>query len=84
MQEYKANGVDVRGVSSQNEVGDGYYDYYHINSCGYSPEEELKFVVNNLGPTLRNSEFSNIPIMIAEDQRSQMPQLPKTVSKNRS
>ncbi|PSN49700.1 putative glucosylceramidase 4 [Blattella germanica] len=48
LQAFKNEGIDVWGVSSQNEPGDGYYAYFGINSCGYSPQEELNFIVNNL------------------------------------
>ena len=77
---YKINGIDVWGVSSQNEPGDGYYVYFGINSCGYSPEEELNFIINNLGPTLRKNGFGNINIMAAEEQRPEIAYWTNNVS----
>ncbi|KAJ9589458.1 hypothetical protein L9F63_017319 [Diploptera punctata] len=76
---YKNNGIDIWGVSSQNEPGDGYYVSFGINSCGYSPDEERKFIANNLGPTLRKYGFGNVTIMDGEEQRPEFPEWAETI-----
>lgn len=80
MQAYQIEGIDFWGLTPQNEPGDGYYTYFGINSCGYSPEEERTFIANNLGPTLKKHNFGNVKILNSDDQRIEMPDRQKVVS----
>jgi hypothetical protein len=80
LQAYQQEGVDIWGLTSQNEPGDGYYVYFGINSCGYSPEEERNFIANNLGPTLKKHNFGDIVIMASDDQRTVLPHWAEVVS----
>jgi glucosylceramidase len=73
-------GIDVWGLTAQNEPGDGYYVYFGINSCGYSPEEERNFVANNLGPTLKKHSFGEVLILGCDDQRTVLPEWAEVVS----
>jgi glucosylceramidase len=77
---YQKKGIAIWGLTPQNEPGDGYESDFHINSCGYSPEEERKFIANNLGPTLEEHKFGHVVIMNSDDQRSTVPDRQKVVS----
>jgi glucosylceramidase len=79
LQAYQNEGIDVWGLSTQNEPGDGYYIYFFINSCGFSPQEERNFIVNNLGPTLKKNNFGHVVIMNGDDQRTTIPDWQKVV-----
>lgn len=80
MQAYQKEGIDIWGLTPQNEPEDGYEIYLYINSCGYSPEEERAFIVNNLGPTLKKHNFGHVVIMNGDDQRSTVPDRQNVVS----
>lgn len=80
MQEYLKEGIDIWSVSPQNEPGNGYDSNFHINSCGYSPEEECAFIADNLGPTLKKHNFGHVVIMNGNDQRTSVPDRQKVVS----
>ena len=80
MQAYHKEGIGIWAVTPQNEPGDGYHDYFHINSCGYSPDEERKFIANNLCPTLKKHNLGDIVIMSVDDQRTSVPERQEVVS----
>jgi glucosylceramidase len=80
LQAYQDEGIDVWGLTPQNEPGDGYDVYFGINSCGYSPDEERTFIANNLGPTLEKHKFGHVVIMNSDDQRTTIPDRQKVVS----
>jgi glucosylceramidase len=80
LQAYQKEGIDIWGLTAQNEPGDGYYIYFHINSCEYSPEEERNFVANNLGPTLQKHNFEKVLIIGCDDQRTVLPERAEVVS----
>jgi glucosylceramidase len=80
LQAYQKEGIDIWGLTAQNEPGDGYYVYFGINSCGYSPEEERNFVANNLGPTLQKHDFGKVLILGCDDQRTVIPEWAEVVS----
>jgi glucosylceramidase len=80
LQAYREEGIEVWGVTPQNEPGDGYEDWFHIPSCGYSPEEERKFIADNLGPTLKEHNFGDVVIMNGDDQRKSIPDRQNVVS----
>ncbi|KDR16212.1 Glucosylceramidase, partial [Zootermopsis nevadensis] len=79
---YQKEGINFWGLTLQNEPGNGYYVYFGINSCGYSPEEQRNFIANNLGPTLQKNNFGNIVIMAGDDQRTFLPESAQVVLDN--
>lgn len=82
MQAYQNEGIDIWAVTPQNEPGDGYSDYFYINSCGYSPDEERIFVADNLCPTLKEHNLGDIVIISVDDQRTSVPERQEVVSAN--
>lgn len=59
IQEYKKQGVNIWGVTMQNEpeANTGW------DTCLYSPAEERDFIRDYLGPTLRRTGMQNIKIL---------------------
>lgn len=60
VQEYKKQGVDIWGLTVQNEPGAS----QSWDSCEYSGEEEHAFVRDHLGPALEKAGMSGIKLMI--------------------
>ncbi|XP_037033504.1 lysosomal acid glucosylceramidase-like [Bradysia coprophila] len=69
----KANGIDVYAISTGNEPTNGIVGLTDIMSLGWWPSDQGKWVSKNLGPTLKNSPFSNVKILTGDDQRWEMP-----------
>ncbi|XP_069690289.1 uncharacterized protein [Periplaneta americana] len=81
---YQEEDLNFWSINTQNEPGNGYDIYFGINSCGYSPQEELNFLVGNLAPTLEKNGFGNITIMNCEDQRPNIPEWAEVILSNAS
>jgi glucosylceramidase len=60
VQEYKKQGIDIWGLTVQNEPAAA----QSWESCEYSNEEEHAFVRDHLGPTLEKAGMSDIKLMI--------------------
>ncbi|XP_077296545.1 lysosomal acid glucosylceramidase-like [Arctopsyche grandis] len=73
LQEYKKNDVNFWAISTGNEPTTGLVPVNTFNSLGWIPSRQAKWLVNNLGPTIRNSEFSDVLILALDDQRFNLP-----------
>ena len=78
-QSYQKYNITFWGVTTQNEPTDGFLFKFSFNCMGFSPESQAAFVVENLGPTLRNAGFKDIKIMILDDQRLFLESWPEAV-----
>ena len=65
IQEYKKRGVEIWGVTVQNEPA----ATQKWDSCRYSASEEKDFVRDYLGPTLQKAGFGGVKIMIWDHNR---------------
>jgi glucosylceramidase len=65
IQEYKKQGVDIWGLTVQNEPA----STQKWDSCVYSAEEERDFVRDHLGPVLEKSGLGHVKIMIWDHNR---------------
>lgn len=70
-QEYDKQNVTFWGMTTQNEPIDGYFPKFfsEINSMGWLPSQMNQWIGDNLGPTIRNSTFSDLKIMLHDDNR---------------
>ena len=68
IQEYRAEGVPVWGVSVQNEPA----ATQRWDSCVYSAEEERDFVRDHLGPELHKAGLGHVRIVIWDHNRDLM------------
>ncbi|RVE53974.1 hypothetical protein evm_001377 [Chilo suppressalis] len=73
MEEYKAHGIPIWGITTTNEPINGMIEFAEFNSLGWSPIKQGKWIAENLGPTVRNSSFRDIKILALDDQRSTLP-----------
>ncbi|XP_033750563.1 lysosomal acid glucosylceramidase-like [Pecten maximus] len=82
LQEYKKHGVDIWGVTGQNEPSDGNIFDFKFQAMGWSPETQRDFIAMDLGPAMGNSGFSHVKIMIMDDTRLFLPLWAEEVFKN--
>jgi glucosylceramidase len=81
-QAYKFFNISFWGVTAQNEPSFGAFFKSAFNQLGFTPQTQAEFVISNLGPTLEQNGFSDIKIMILDDQRAYLPFWPAMVFKN--
>jgi glucosylceramidase len=68
IQEYKMQGVNIWGLTMQNEPeANSPWD-----NCLYSPTEERDFIRDYLGPTLKRAGLQNIKVMAWDHNRDDM------------
>ena len=72
-QSYAQYNIKFWGVTAQNEPSDGDIYKFPFNCLGFTPESQATFVAQNLGPTLAKNGFSDIKIMVLDDQRLFLP-----------
>ncbi|XP_018563272.1 putative glucosylceramidase 3 [Anoplophora glabripennis] len=76
-EEYDKQNISFWGMTTQNEPIDGYLPKFFskINSMGWLPSQMNEWIGENLGPTIRNSAFSDLKIMLHDDNRITLPVL---------
>ncbi|KAJ8910784.1 hypothetical protein NQ315_015125 [Exocentrus adspersus] len=68
LEQYRNQNITFWGITTGNEPSLA-TTTSDIPSVAWTSTEMLNWINNNLGPTLRNSTFSNIAIMAIDDQR---------------
>jgi len=71
---YRANGVDLWGLTVQNEPGAS----QSWESCVYSAAETRDFVKTHLGPVMRN-DHPKTKIMVLDHNRDMVPEWTETI-----
>ncbi|KAJ8713063.1 hypothetical protein PYW08_008367 [Mythimna loreyi] len=70
LEKYMAEGVPIWAITTTNEPTSGLVGFMNsINNLGWTSASMGSWIVNNLGPTIRNSTFKNIKIITGDDQR---------------
>lgn len=66
---YKQEGVNIWGITPVNEPhgNSGQWESMH-----FTPESQRDFIVDHLGPKLKNSEFSNVNLLILDHNRDSL------------
>jgi len=75
IEEYKKQGIDVWGLTVQNEP----MAVQTWESCIYTGEDERDFVKNFMGPTLEKAGMSNVKLIVWDHNRGLMYQRAKMV-----
>ncbi len=75
IQEYKKQGIDIWGLTVQNEPA----AVQTWESCIYTGEEERDFVKNFMGPSLEKAGMSNVKVIVWDHNRGLMYQRAKMV-----
>ncbi|CAG9863886.1 unnamed protein product [Phyllotreta striolata] len=72
LQAYKEQNIPFWGITTGNEPLTA-YGQKKIPSVAWNVELAKKWIKENLGPALRKSEFSDIKLMMLDDQRLLLP-----------
>ncbi|CAL4090866.1 unnamed protein product, partial [Meganyctiphanes norvegica] len=67
------------GMTAQNEPIDGYVPGFAFNCMGWTADEQRQWIAENLGPTMKEAGYSDVDIMILDDQRFNLPGWAETV-----
>ncbi|CAK1541496.1 unnamed protein product [Leptosia nina] len=73
IQKYEAEGIPIWGITTTNEPINGIFHLTSFNSLGWTVNQLGKWIVNHLGPTIRNSTHNHIKILTCDDQRFTVP-----------
>ncbi|RZC36652.1 glucosylceramidase-like, partial [Asbolus verrucosus] len=79
---YLDEGIQFWGITTGNEPSLAFVIGDQINTVGWKSEDMGKWILNNLGPAVRNSVHSDINIIILDDQRSYLPSFIDTALKD--
>ncbi|KAK5643509.1 hypothetical protein RI129_007354 [Pyrocoelia pectoralis] len=69
---YALHGIQFWGLTTGNEPSTGLSNS-QINSVGWFPKLMGNFIAENLGPTIRNSEFASLKLIAIDDQINNFP-----------
>ncbi|XP_052802399.1 lysosomal acid glucosylceramidase-like [Mya arenaria] len=73
IQAYKDKGVNIWGLTAQNQPSDGMIDNFAYQCLGWTPELQRDFISNDLGPALETNGLGGVKLMILDDQRVFLP-----------
>ncbi|XP_044265545.1 putative glucosylceramidase 4 [Tribolium madens] len=73
LDEYRQRGVNFWGITTGNEPADVLNPFDQLEVVGWPSWLIGDWILNNLGPTIRGSIYSNLTIMILDDQRVFLP-----------
>lgn len=82
LQAYKKHGIDIWGLTAQNEPSDGLITGFSFQCLGWTPELQRDFIAKDLGPALEQNGFGHVKLMILDDQRIFLPYWPEVVLKD--
>ncbi|XP_044739379.1 lysosomal acid glucosylceramidase-like [Chrysoperla carnea] len=70
---YKEKGIDFWAITTGNEPVNGLLPVQVFNSMGWTPGTVSKWIAENLGPIINESQHSNVKIFALDDQRYFLP-----------
>lgn len=73
IQKYADEGIPVWAITTTNEPLSGMLGLDSFNTLGWTQDQMAKWIINNLGPTIRNSTHKNTKILAVDDQRISIP-----------
>ena len=73
IQEYKNHGLDIWGITAQNEPTDGRLPGFRFQCLGWTAELQRDFIAKDLGPALDAAGLGHVKLMILDDSRLLLP-----------
>lgn len=73
LQEYSKHGIDLWGITAQNEPSDGKLPNFKFQAMGWTAAQQRDFIALDLGPALEKNGFQYIKLMILDDARFLLP-----------
>ena len=84
LQAYGNHGINIWGLTGQNEPTDGMITDFPFQCMGWTPELQRDFIAQDLGPALEANGFGHVKLMILDDQRVFLPYWPEVVLKDKN
>ncbi|KAH3869575.1 lysosomal acid glucosylceramidase-like [Dreissena polymorpha] len=81
IQAYKDHGIDIWGITAQNEPSDGMITNFPFQCMGWTPEMQRDFIASDLGPALEAAGLGHVKLMILDDDRVWLPYWAEVVLK---
>ncbi|KAJ3647974.1 hypothetical protein Zmor_019815 [Zophobas morio] len=81
---YQDEDIHFWGITTGNEPHTILVPGNKINTVGWNATELGKWIQNNLGPTIRTSDYWDIQIMVHDDQRLFLPAFVDSVLENQT
>lgn len=75
MELMEKEGINFWAISTGNEPMNGVigWGFVKFMSLGWTPPGQGEWIADNLGPTIRNSTFRDVKILVGDDQRFLFP-----------
>ncbi|CAG4933580.1 unnamed protein product [Colias eurytheme] len=73
IEKYEAENIPIWAITTTNEPVNGVFNLATFNTLGWTAGELGNWILNYLGPTLRNSTFNKVKILTCDDQRYSIP-----------
>ena len=73
LEAYRYVGLDIWGLTAQNEPSDGMISDFAFQCLGFTPEMQRDFIKLDLGPALKAAGFEHVKLMILDDVRTFLP-----------
>lgn len=84
LDEYVKHNISFWGLTAENEPLNGFIVGFPFQCMGFTPETQMDFIKQDLGPALHKGGYDNIKLMIFDDQRPYVELWARTVSKIKS
>ncbi|XP_072934602.1 lysosomal acid glucosylceramidase-like [Epargyreus clarus] len=81
---YTKMGVPIWGISTGNEPSLATFPDSPISCMGWATKDQGDWIVNNLGPTIRNSKYKDLQLLALDDQRFTISTVYDMMLKNNS
>ena len=72
LEEYRNEGIEMFGLTSQNEPLSGAKEEWHFNQCIWYPQDMRRWISESLKPALDNSEFNTLKLIIGDIVRDHL------------
>jgi len=76
---YQEQGIDIWGVTTQNEPKDGWFPLFPFNCMGWSSADMRDWIRDHLGPTFKKNGLADVKIMVLDDDTILLPWWVETV-----
>lgn len=73
LQAYAEHGINIWGLTAQNEPTDGYIPQFSFQAMGWTAIQQRDFIALDLGPTLEKYGYQHVKLMILDDARFLLP-----------
>ncbi|KAF6031271.1 GBA [Bugula neritina] len=84
LSEYKKQGLNIWGLTAQNEPLDGRLPFFPFQCLGFTATQQRDFIAMDLGPALHSGGFGDVKLMILDDDTLSLPDWANTIYSDES